>query len=291
MPDARRLLRRRIPGTRLRWQDVPGWVVGMACVAAWAAPFAWMVSTSFKPAGQVMTRDIEWIPRQVTLANYAKVLQYPVATWAINSLVVAGVATALCVASGALAGYALARMRFPARNLIFLVFIASLMIPPEVGVVPLLIVMIDVGWASTYQALILPTVANVLSVYIFRQFFLTFPRDLEEAAIVDGAGPLRIFLRIALPLARSPMIAATVIVFTLDWNNFLWPLLITFDDSMKKLPVGIAEFAPVVGTHTQLEGYAVAMAAVTLLCIPSVVLFMLLQRYFGAGLSAGGLKG
>jgi multiple sugar transport system permease protein len=102
---------------------------------------------------------------------------------------------------------------------------------------------------------------------------------------------LRIFLRIAMPLARAPLIAATVIVFTLDWNNFLWPLLITFDDSMKTLPVGIAAFAPVVGSHTQLEGYAVAMAAVTLLCIPSVLLFLLLQRYFVAGLSAGGLKG
>ncbi len=284
-------LRRRIPGTRLRWLEVPTWAAGSICVAMWGAPFLWMVSTSFKLPAQVMTRTIEWVPRQVTLANYAKVLEYPVATWAVNSVIVATVATALCVASGALAGYALARMRFPGRNLIFLIFLASLMIPPEIGVVPLLIVMIDAGWASTYQALILPTVANVLSVYIFRQFFLTFPRELEEAAIVDGAGPLRIFLRIAMPLARSPLIAATVIVFTLDWNNFLWPLLITFDDSMKTLPVGIAAFAPVVGSHTQLEGYAVAMAAVTLLCIPSVLLFLLLQRYFVAGLSAGGLKG
>lgn len=291
MVDWHRLLRRRLPGTRLRWMDVPCWVVGSACVMMWGAPFLWMVSTSFKPPAQVMTRDIEWIPRQVTLANYAKVLQYPVATWAINSVIVATVATALCVAFGALAGYGLARMRFPGRNLIFMIFIASLMIPPEIGVVPLLIVMIDAGWASTYQALILPTIANVLSVYIFRQFFLTFPRDLEEAAIVDGAGPFRIFLRIAMPLARAPLIAATVIVFTLNWNNFLWPLLVTFDDSMKTLPVGIAAFAPVVGSHTQMEGFAVAMAAVTLLCIPSVALFLLLQRYFVAGLSVGSLKG
>jgi ABC-type glycerol-3-phosphate transport system permease component len=287
----RHLLRRRIPGTRLRWRDVPAWVIGMACVAMWGAPFLWMVSTSFKLPAQVMTRDIEWFPRQVTLQNYVKVMQYPIATWALNSVIVATVATALCVASGALAGYALARMRFPGRNFLFMLFIASLMIPPEVGVVPLLIVMINMDWASTYQALILPTVANVLSVYIFRQFFLVFPRELEEAAIVDGAGPLRIFLRIAMPLARSPLIAATVIVFTLDWNNFLWPLLVTFDDNMKTLPVGIAAFAPVVGSHTQMEGYAVAMAAVTLLCIPSVALFLLLQRYFVAGLSVGGLKG
>jgi multiple sugar transport system permease protein len=283
---------RRIAGTMLAWKDLPIWVIGMVGVGLWAAPFVWMVSTSFKLSSQVLTQQIEWIPREWTLGNYTKVLtQYPVGIWALNSVIVAAISTALCVLFGAMAGYALARLRFPGRELIFLVFIGSIMIPPEVGVVPLFIAMLRLGWASSYQALILPTVANVLSVYIFRQFFLSFPRELEEAAIVDGAGPFRVFFRIALPLARSPIIAATVIVFTLNWNNFLWPLLIIFDEDMKTLPVGIAAFAPVVGTHTQLEGYAVAMAAVTLLCIPSVALFLLLQRYFIQGITAGGLKG
>jgi multiple sugar transport system permease protein len=285
------LLRRPVPGTRLALGDVPVWLAGMACVALWAAPFVWMVSTSFKPSSQVMTLEVDWLPREVTLDNYRKVLEYPIATWAVNSLVVAAVATALCVLFGAMAGYALARLRFPGRDLIFLLFLASIMIPPEVGVVPLLLAMIKVGWASTYQALILPLIGNVLAVYIFRQFFLSFPRELEEAAIIDGAGAFRIFFKIALPLARSPMIAATVIVFTLNWNNFLWPLLVTFDEDMKTLPVGIAAFAPVVGSHTQLEGYSVAMAAVTLLCIPSVLLFLALQRYFIEGISTTGVKG
>ena len=176
----------------------------------------------------------------------------------MNSLIVAAVATALCVLFGAMAGYALARLRFPGRDALFLLFLASLMIPPEVGVVPLLLAMIKVGWASTYQALILPSIGNVFAVYIFRQFFLTFPRELEEAAIDRRRRPLPASSSsIALPLARSPTIAATVIVFTLNWNNFLWPLLVTFDEDMKTLPVGIAAFAPVVGTHTQIEGYAV----------------------------------
>jgi multiple sugar transport system permease protein len=289
--DLLRLRHRTIGHTRLTWGHAPVWLLGMLGVLAWGAPFLWMVSTSFKPASQVMTREIEWFPREWTLVNYLKVMQHPVATWAFNSVVVAVTATAFCVLFGAMAGYALARLRFPGRDVIFLAFLASMMIPPEVGVVPLLIAMIDVGWASTYQALILPGIANVLSVYIFRQFFLTFPRELEEAAIVDGAGIFRIFFRIALPLARSPMIAASVIVFTLNWNNFLWPLLVTFDEEMKTLPVGVATFAPVVGTHTQLEGYAVAMAAATLLSIPSVLLFLALQRYFMAGLSSGSFKG
>jgi multiple sugar transport system permease protein len=283
-------LRSVVPGTQLMLKDVPVWLIGMFFVLLWAAPFVWMVSTSFKPASQVMTREIEWLPREVTLENYRKVLEYPVAIWAMNSVIVAVIATALCVLFGAMAGYALARLRFPGRDLIFLLFLASLMIPPEVGVIPLLLAMIKAGWASTYQALILPLIGNVLSVYIFRQFFLTFPRELEEAAIVDGAGPFGIFFRIALPLAKSPMIAVTVIVFTLDWNNFLWPLLVTFDENMKTLPVGVADFAPVVGSHTQLEGFAVAMAAVTLLSIPSVVLFLALQRYFIEGITTSGIK-
>jgi multiple sugar transport system permease protein len=288
----RRFFSRPIPGTRLTLKDIPAWLVGMAFVLMWAAPFLWMVSTSFKPPARVMTSDIEWLPHKWTLANYAKVLgQYPVGRWALNSIIVAVSSTALCVLFGAMAGYALARLRLPGRNLIFLVFLGSLMIPPEVGVVPLFIAMLRIGWASTYQALILPTIANVLSVYIFRQFFLNFPKELEEAALVDGAGVFRIFFQVAMPLARSPLIAATVIIFTVNWNNFLWPLLIVFDDNMKTLPVGIADFAPVVGTHTQLEGYAVDMAAVTLLCIPSVLLFLVLQRHFIQGITVGSVKG
>jgi multiple sugar transport system permease protein len=157
-------------------------------------------------------------------------------------------------------------------------------------VIPMLLGFIKIGWASTYQALILPTIANVFAVYIFRQFFLSFPRELEEAARLDGAGPFKLFLLIALPLARAPAIAASVIIFTLNWNNFLWPLLITFEERMKTMPVGIAAFAPVVGTHTQLEGYSVAMAGVTVLSIPSLLLFFLLQKYFIQGISQGGLK-
>jgi multiple sugar transport system permease protein len=181
-------------------------------------------------------------------------------------------------------------MRFPGNGLLFAIFVASLMIPAEVTVVPLLLAIIKIGWASTYQALILPTIANVFSVYIFRQFFLSFPTELEEAARMDGASPFKIFWLIALPLARAPAIAATVIIFTLNWNNFLWPLLVTFNEDMKTLPVGIAQFAPVVGSHTQLEGFSVAMAAVTVLSIPSLILFFVLQKYFIQGLSQGSVK-
>ncbi len=275
---------------RLTLLDLPIWLFGMGIAVLWALPFVWMVSTSFKYPSDVMTADIEWLPHRVTWDNYAKVFEYPVVRWGINSIIQAGISTTLCVLAGAMAGYALARMRFPGRGLIFGIFLASLMIPVEVSVIPMLLGMIKIGWASTYQALILPTVGNVFSVYIFRQFFLTFPSELEEAARMDGAGHFRLFWLIALPLARAPMIAAFVIIFTLNWNNFLWPLLVTFDESMKTLPVGIAAFTPVVGTHTQLEGYSVAMAGITVLSLPSLILFFVLQRYFIQGISQGSLK-
>lgn len=275
---------------RLTLLDLPIWLFGMGIAVLWALPFVWMVSTSFKYPSDVMTADIEWLPHRVTLDNYLKVFEYPVVRWGFNSIVQAGVSTTLCVLAGAMAGYALARMRFPGRGLIFGIFLASLMIPVEVSVIPMLLGMIKIGWASSYQALILPTVGNVFSVYIFRQFFLTFPNELEEAARMDGAGHFRLFWLIALPLARAPMIAAFVIIFTLNWNNFLWPLLVTFDESMKTLPVGIAAFTPVVGTHTQLEGYSVAMAGITVLSLPSLILFFVLQRYFIQGISQGSLK-
>jgi multiple sugar transport system permease protein len=275
---------------RLGLVDVPIWLFGMGVAILWAMPFVWMVSTSFKYPEDVMTADIEWFPHRVTLDNYIKVFQYSVVRWGFNSVIQASVSTILCVLAGAMAGYALARMRFPGNRLIFGIFLASLMIPSEVSVVPMLLAFIKIGWASSYQALILPTIGNVFSVYIFRQFFLSFPTELEEAARMDGAGHFRLFWLIALPLARAPLIAASVILFTLNWNNFLWPLLVTFDEDMKTLPVGIAAFTPVVGTHTQLEGYSVAMAGVTILSLPSLILFFVLQRYFIQGIATGSIK-
>ncbi len=160
-------VRRYAEERRLTLMDLPLWLIGMAVALAWFAPFLWMVSTSLKYPEDVMTVDIEWLPPRITFDNYAKVFEYPVLRWASNSLVQAGVSTTLSVLFGAMAGYALARMRFPGRNLLFGLFIASLMVPTEVSVVPLLLGMIKIGWANTYQALILHTVGHVFSVYIF----------------------------------------------------------------------------------------------------------------------------
>ena len=276
---------------RLSLPTLPLWLIGLFMALLWAAPFVWMVSTSFKPPAEILTTEIEWLPHSPVLDNYRKALEYPILRWALNSFLVAVTATLLAIICGAMAGYALARLRFPGRDVLFNVFIASLMIPVEISVIPMLIGFIEIGWANTYQALILPMVANVLGLFIFRQFFLNFPLELEEAAIIDGASRFTIFWRIAMPLARAPTIAATVIIFNLNWTNFLWPLLVTFSESMKTMPVGIAQFAPVIGSHTQIEGFGPGMAGVTLLSLPSLVLFLLLQKYFIQGITTTGIKG
>jgi multiple sugar transport system permease protein len=275
----------------MKGRDIPIWIIGLVIAVLWIAPFIWMVSTSFKPAKEVMTKEIEWFPRHVVLDNYKKVFEYPVARWAWNSLVVAVSSTVLGVLFGAMAGYALARLNFPGKNVFFAVLIASLMIPTEMTIIPMFVGFLKVGLANSYIALILPTIANVFSVYIFRQFFLGLPPELEDAAAIDGASRFGVFWRIAMPLARSPIIAASILMFTWNWNSFLWPLLIIFDEKMKTMPVGIAAFTPVVGTHTQLEGFGIAMAGVTLLSLPSLLIFFLLQRFFIEGISRTGIKG
>lgn len=272
-------------------REIPIWLIGLIVAVFWIAPFIWMVSTSLKPPKEVMTREIEWIPRHVVLENYVKVFQYPILRWAWNSFVVAGTATIVGTFFGALAGYALARLNFPGKKIFFGVLLASLMIPAEMTIVPMFVGFLKAGLANTYIALILPAIPNVFSVYIFRQFFLELPKELEDAAAIDGASQFGIFWRIALPLARAPMIAAFILLFTINWNAFLWPLLIVFEDNMKTMPVGIAAFTPVVGTHTQLEGFGIAMAGVTLLSLPSLLVFFFLQRFFIEGISRTGIKG
>ena len=269
--------------------DFPIWAIGTFVSIIWFMPFIWMISTSLKLPEHAITKNIEWLPKVVTLENYIRMLDFPILKWTLNSIIQASISTTLTVLFGALAGYAIARLRFPGNQLVFAFFLASIMIPSEVTLVPLLLAFIKSGYANTYASLILPTIANVFSVYIFRQFFLNFPSDLEEAAKIDGAGNFRIFFSIAFPLARAPMIATIVIIFTLNWNNFVWPLLVVFEESMKTLPVGIAQFAPNEGSYTQ-EGFTLKMAAVSCLALPSLFLFFFLQKYFISGLSQGSIK-
>jgi len=267
------------------------WLLGIGLAYLWVLRFMWMVSTSCRRPGEVMTQEIQWIPRHWTLDNYVVVFQKPIVRWLWNSMLVTTVITLASIVLGAAAGYALARMNFPGRHFLFMTLLTSLMIPTEMTIVPRFIAFLELRATDSYGALILPPLAEVFSVYLFRQFFLSLPRELEEAAAMDGASRLRIFLVIALPLAKSTVVAAGVLLFTTNWNAFLWPLLITFSEEMKTLPIGMAAFAPVTMNRTQIESYAPGMAAMTILGIPSLIVFLFLQRYFMEGVITTGIKG
>jgi len=278
---------------RVSWATVLLWLLGSLVAVAWAAPFVWMVSTSLKPVADVMTVHVEWVPRHVTLDNYAKVLEKPVLHWLFNSVVVSVVSTGVSLLTGAMAGYALARLNFPGRGIAFFLVLGALMIPTEMTIVPLFIGFLSLGLVNNYPALILPSLASVLSVYIFRQFFLSLPRELEDAAAIDGANRFRTFFSVALPLAKPAVVAGAILLFTTYWNAFLWPLLVILKEDMRTLPVGMAAFAPGtgVGQQTQLQSFGPAMAAMTILTIPSLLVFLFLQRHFIAGVTSSGLKG
>jgi len=160
-------------------------------------------------------------------------------------------------------------------------------------IVPLFIGVLRVGLANSYLALMVPSLASAFSVYLFRNFFLSLPREFEDSAAIDGATRFRMFWSVALPVARPALIAGAILLSTTYWNLFLWPLLVVFQDSMKTLPVGMAGFTPGtgVGQSTQLEGYAPAMAAMTILTIPSILIFLVLQRQFIEGTTSAGIKG
>src|SRR4029077_4989549 len=243
--------------------------------------------------GQVLTRTVEWLPRTVTIENYVKVMQKPVAHWLVNSVIVTAASTAISLTTGAMAGYALARLNFPGRSALFFLVLAVLIIPTEMTIVPLFIGVLRIGLVNSYLALMVPSLASAFSVYLFRNFFLSMPRELEDAAAIDGAGRFRTFWSVALPVAKPAVIAGAILLSTGYWNAFLWPLLVIFHEEMKTLPVGMAAFTPGtgVGQSTQLGGYAPAMAAMTILTIPSIVVFLFLQRQFIEGATSAGIKG
>lgn len=257
------------------------------------APIVWMVSTSLKPELDIQTTQIRWIPERVTLDNFANVLStYPLLRWMLNSLWVAAAATALTVLLDALAGYALARLDFSGRNIIFAIILSMLFVPLQITVVPLFLMFAKINLTDTYWALILPIGGNVTGVFLMRQFFLGIPSELEDSGRVDGAGALRIWWSIVLPLARPALTTVAIITFLSTWNSFFWPLIATRTDAVRTVPVGIAQFMSLrPGQSQNIQLYGQSMAASVMAALPPIIVFIILQRNFIQGISMTGLKG
>ena len=269
------------------------YVVMALVLILWLGPLLWLLSTSLKPEGQILSLVPRWIPKTFTLENYVEVFQkFRLERWLLNSLMVAGGATALGLLVSVPAAYAFARMRFRGQEWLFLLILSTILVPVHITIVPLFIGLAKVHLTDTYFSLIMPTVANGFGVFLLRQFFQGIPRELEEAAVIDGASRLGVLLRVVLPLSRPALTAVAIFLFLLSWNDFMWPLIVTNSDTTRTLPVGLATF---VGGGTvggqSIAYYGIGMAASVLATIPAIIFFLALQRYFVQGIAFTGLKG
>ncbi|MBI2116532.1 MAG: ABC transporter permease subunit [candidate division NC10 bacterium] len=268
------------------------YVVMALVLVAWLAPLVWVVSTSLKPEGQILTLAPRWIPKTFTLENYLEIFQkYRLERWLWNSLLVAGGATLLGLTASIPAAYAFARMRFRGEQWLFLLVLSTILVPVHITMVPLFIGLAKVKLVDTYFSLIMPTVANGFGVFLLRQFFQGIPRELEEAAVIDGASRVGVLLRVVVPLSRPAITAVAIFLFLLSWNDFMWPLIVTNSDATRTLPVGLAT---VLGGGTvsgqSIAYYGISMAGAVLASIPALIIFLALQRYFVQGITFTGLK-
>ncbi|WP_055109232.1 carbohydrate ABC transporter permease [Paenibacillus ihumii] len=250
------------------------------------APLAWMVSTSFKPGSEVFRFPPKWIPDSLDLANYKKVFAIiPFERYYINSIVVALLLTAVTVLLCTMAGYAFAKMKFPGKNGIFMLFLITLMIPFQATMIPLFRMVSSFGWIDTYQGLILPQISTAFGIFLIRQFMLSMPDAVLEAARIDGSSQLRTFWKIVVPMNRGAMATLAIFTFNTAWNNLLWPLLVTNREQMRTLPVGMALFR----SSRDIDWTAI-MAGSVMSLIPMIVLFLLMQKQFIRGITAGAVK-
>jgi multiple sugar transport system permease protein len=261
---------------------------------AWLLPAVWVLVTSLKRTENIVRVPPEWIPWPATLAHYGEVLFSSSRTARIgraflNSTVVSLGSVAVVVLTSAMAAYPLARMRFRGRDAIFALLVGSLMIPNAVVLVPQYVLVQRLGWLSTYQGLIVPEAAMTFAfgVFLLRQFFLTIPSELEDAARIDGADPWQIFTRIVLPLSQPVLGALAIFAFRSAWNDFLWPLIAVNKPDMFPLPVALALLR---GAYAA-ESYGPIMAGAVLSALPLLIVFLVANRRIVEGVRVSALKG
>lgn len=263
-------------------------VVVCVLAVAWLVPFAWATATALKSETDAASAPISWIPASgFTLDAFAKVLQSGnIPTWTLNSLFTSAAITAITLVISASVAYAISRIDFRGKRMLMGVIVASIIIPPPVLIIPLFEQMQSLNLIDTYWALILPQVIHSPMVFVLKKFFDQIPRELEEAALMDGAGRLRIFTTIVLPLSRPILAAVAIFVFIGAWNNFLWPFIATNESSLLTLPVGLQTIKSAYGIQ-----YAQNMASALLAALPLIVVFLFFQRQIIRGVATTGLAG
>lgn len=271
-----------MPNASPRRSAVSGVVLhgGMAVAAvAFLFPFFWMVTNAVRPNGEVLAIPPHLFPSHVEWGNFIQVwLFLPFGRFFLNSMLVAGAVTAITLVVSCLSAYAFARLNFPFRGSLFVIYIGTLMVPQAVLVIPLFLMMSQFGWVDSYKALILPMAFSSFGTFMLRQFFLQIPKELEQAAQIDGASRLRILISVVLPLSLPALGLLALFTFTAQWNSFLWPLIAVNDQAHTTLPLGLTQFQGQQGTQ-----WNYLMAGTTIAMVPGVVLTLLLQRYISRG--------
>ena len=279
--------RRRWSGTRLS-RVLLSYVAIVLAIVVVGLPMVWMLSASLKTLGEIYTFPPVWVPGHLHWQNYPEAwTAAPFARFYLNTTIVTFFGTLAKLVNGILSAYALTYLRFPGRDVVFLVILAALMIPPQVTILPNYLTLGSLHWLNTYAALIVPEAGIAFGTFLLRQHFLTIPREVLEAARVDGSGHLRTLWQIVLPLSQPIVMTLLLLTAVGRWNDYLWPLLVTSTQDMRTLPVGIAFFLNEEG-NTQ---WGDVMAATVMVIVPLLILFVWTQRYLVEGISAGALTG
>ncbi|NOU95960.1 ABC transporter permease subunit [Paenibacillus sp. LMG 31456] len=259
--------------------------------AVFLLPLLWSVISSLKPEAKIVSYPPQWIPDQFTLENYVQVLQkHPYLSWMLNSIYMTVASTVFVLVLTTLAAYAFGRLEFRGKKLIFTLVLSMLLIPIQAYIVPLFLLVSSLGILNSYSAIVLVAGANVTSVFILTSFFRSIPRELEEAARIDGCQDFGIFSKIMLPLSKPALSTVTILMFITNWNNFLWPLIAIRENALKPLTVGIAQFMGGANSTAQFQ-YGTSLAGACMAIIPSIIVFLALQRYFVEGIANTGIKG
>jgi multiple sugar transport system permease protein len=280
---------RRITTTRKAGQYFFRYLLMGVIALIFLLPLFWMLSTSLKRKKDLFTRDIQWIPNPISFESYQTILSnptLPIGRWFFNSMAIAIITTLLILIIDSLAAYAYARLEFPGRKVLFGLLLSTLFLPGIMFLVPNFVTVANVGLLNNWGGVIIPALAGVFGVFFLRQFFQSIPKELEEAAEIDGANRFQVFYKVVLPLSKSALATLGIITFLASWNDFLWPLLVLKDRNLQTLPPGLRTLQ---GAFT--SEYGLMMAGAVIVAIPVLIIYIVLQRFIVASVASSGLKG
>ena len=263
------------------------YLVGTLIAVLATIPFLWMITTSLKARGALMSIPIEWIPKEPTLAAYVKVFsKFPFFRTIGNSLFISVTYTVITLISASMAAFAFAKLEFPRADMLLKIFLATMMIPTQVTMIPMFVVMNKMQLINTYSSVILPSIFRPFAIFLLVQQMRTIPNDYLDAARIDGASTFRVYFRVALPLCRPTLATLSITTFMEAWNDYLWPLLMLTDKAKMTLPIALSTLNGQYSTE-----YNVLMAGSLISMVPIILVYIFAQKYFENGMMAGGIKG